>query len=155
VTRWATPDGITVHTVTLSGTPAPSRPGDPAKHIRPRDYLVRINPGSRERWYIQVPEFGRAKEHTTKDEANAATIAKLCALAEREGWDTGKLAEVPTYAVVDVAGGQTYTRGGDGALFDRDTAAEFAAKRNANAQLGHERSHRVNLLTDVTDHDRV
>jgi|SRR5215475_4272843 len=130
--RWATPDGVTVDQVTLSGTPAPSRPGDPAKHYGPRTYLRRTAPGGRDRWY-------------------SPDLDDLKALAEREGWQIGRLRELPTYAVVDTDGGTTYTHGSDGEPFGRGEAASFAAERNDAAGPGSEQAHRVYLLTDVTD----
>src|SRR5215471_5522215 len=77
-TRYATPGGVTVHQVTLSGTPKPSRPGDPANHMDARDYLVRTLPGGRDRWYCP-------------------TLDDLKDLADREAWDVADLAPMPTY----------------------------------------------------------
>lgn len=122
--RWATPDGVTVHTATLSGTPIPSRPGDPEHHYGARDYLVRTWPGGRDRWY-------------------APTAEALHALAEREGWRAVDLAQMPEYAVTDTVDGSTRTRDDDGQLFTRESAASYAAKGN--------RRYRVHLLADVTD----
>ena len=129
--RWATPDGVTVDTITLSETAAPTRPGDPAKHYGPRDYL-------------KVRYGGRQAFH-------CADLDELKQLAEAEAWDVGQLAQVPEYAVIDATDGYTYTRGGDGEPFDKTAAAEFAAKRNAEAKPGQEKRHRIYQLNDVTE----
>ena len=128
MTRWADETGRTVKTVTLSGTPKPSRPGDPAQHGGPREYF-QVD-AHRTRWH-------------------AASFAELEELAGREGWELLELAEIPTHAVIGIHDGKTVTSGDDGVPFDRDRAAAYAAERNAAG--GGWRTHRVYLLADVTD----
>jgi hypothetical protein len=129
--RWATPDGITVHTATLSQTPEPSRPGDPEHHWLPREYFVRTWYRGTDRWY-------------------SPTVEDLHDLAEREGWQAVKLAQMPEYAVTDTVDGTTRTRDDDGQMFTRQTAARWAADHNG----GQPRRHRVYLLADVTEQVR-
>ena len=127
-TRYATPGGVTVHQVTLSGTPKPSRPGDPANHMDARDYLVRTLPGGRDRWYCP-------------------TLDDLKDLADREAWDVADLAPMPTYAVASTDGRMWHTDAG-GDPFDVLSAAKFAAEANDAAG---DRSHRVYVLADITN----
>jgi hypothetical protein len=70
-----------VETATLSMTPNPSRPGDPERHIKPRDYL-KVSAGKTT--WAWVP---------TKLDDPASSIG-LRALAAREGWSVDDLVEV-------------------------------------------------------------
>jgi len=134
--RYATPSGVTVEQITLSQTPNPSKPGDPAKHYQPREYLRRTGPRDRDRWY-------------------SPSLDDLAALAEHEGWQLADLAELPTYAVLDTtAGGKAVTHGADGHPFDLTAAARYAETANAAMGPGHRYAHRVVRLS-LVDVDQV
>jgi hypothetical protein len=131
-TRWAEPGGWTVDVIELSGTPNPSRPGDPARHTGSRPYLKVTRHGSPGyRWYAPGPE-------------------ELAELAERECWDRTRLVDQPTHVVVDVRDGLVTSAGDDGEPFGRDDAAQHAAGRNAAMAAGSEHAHRVYALVEIT-----
>jgi hypothetical protein len=131
-THWATPDGWTVDVITLSNTPNPTRPGDPAKHYGPRQYLHVTHLGSS---YAYCP-----------------SIAELAELAERECWDHTRLVDQPTHVVVDSRDGLVTSTGPDGEPFGRDDAAAHATARNAEMAKGSEHTHRVYALVEIDPH---
>jgi hypothetical protein len=145
-TRWATPDGVTVDTVILRETPPQKRSRDPRCHPDPRHYFV-VGYGSRNREFVGgYPRTDKRWEEKS--------LADLQALAERDGWDTGKLTQLPTYVVADALpghGGHVISHGSDGVPFDLEAAAKFAAKRNEGLKDDYRHAHRVYALTPVDD----
>jgi hypothetical protein len=115
-----------VDEVVLSGTPNPTRPGDPAQHFGPRRYLKAHRPGVT--WHCATP-------------------ADLASFAEQEAWDFASLAEQPTHVVIDTRDGSAVHRGADGGQFGRAEAVAYAAE--CNAAEGGTESHRVYLLAEA------
>jgi|SRR5215472_3971343 len=134
--RLVTPDGTTVDEVSLSNTPNPSRPGDPARHgDQPGQYLrvtkaaaVPGKPGTT--WY--APTVDELRERA----------------ASAEGFPFTELRPVPTHVVVDAWGGVT-SADADGRPFGRDDAIEHATKANAAMKPAYDRAHRVYALAEI------
>jgi|SRR6516165_4916230 len=134
-TRLVTPGGVTVDEVTLTDTPAPKRPGDPAQHYGRRQYL-RVTKAA------AVP----GKPGTTW---HAASVDELRELADSaEGFDISELRPVPTHVVVDAWGAVT-SAGADGQPFGREEAISYATGANAACKPHASRAHRVYVLAEV------
>jgi hypothetical protein len=127
-TRWVTPTGWTVEEVVLSGTPNPTRPGDPARHVGPRRYLKAATKGIT--WHC-------------------ADVAELNELARRECWDVGTLAPAPTHVVLDTITGHLADRDQAGDPLGRDEALALATEANAAMKPEFAKAHRVYVLAEV------